>query len=265
MRQSQYSRQLRELAEFFGVSLTQRRGKELKLSSEGERLATIARAHFQSLQDLRSDCIAEEAEYRLAAGDSLLQWLVIPQLPSERLTKLRVRFSTFNLRTNDIVAQLGDGRIDFGIVRSDPIRSDLESVSLGILSYRVVMPLALVPPGRISLRNVLEHVPRVAQTGDGQFSQRLREIADEHGVALRPRLTCQSLPQGLAAVRSGGYGAVLPAIALRELPPAKVRVVDSNSLRRLDRPLALAWHRRVSRLCSRADKVRETLARAFAL
>lgn len=265
VRQSQYSRQLRELAEFFGTTLTQRRGKELKLSAEGERLAGIARAHFQSLHDLRQDCLQEEAEYRLAAGDSLLQWLVIPRLHGPRLAKLRVRFSTFNLRTNDIVTQLADGRLDFGLVRADAVSAELDRAPLGTLTYRLVVPQALVPAGRTSLRQALTEIPLVAQTGDGQFSQRLREIASEAGVQLRPRLTCQSFPQSLAAVRGKGHGAVLPTIALDELPTAEVRVIDAAALRRLDRAVALAWHPRVLRVRAQAGEVRDALTRAFAL
>ncbi len=265
VRQSQYSRQLRELAEFFNVSLTQRRGKELKLSPEGERLAGITRAHFQSLHDLRRECLQQEADYRLAAGDSLLQWLVIPRLPRERVAKLRVRFSTFNLRTHDIIAQLSDGRLDFGLVRADAVTADLESAPLGTLTYRLVVPRALVPAPRVSFRHALTSVPLVTQTGDGQFSQRLREIASEAGGELRPRLTCQSFPQSLAAVRGKGHGAVLPAIALHELPAAEVRVIDAPALRRLDRAMALAWHPRVLRLRGQASEVRNLLTRAFAI
>ncbi|MGC4081667.1 MAG: LysR family transcriptional regulator [Vicinamibacterales bacterium] len=263
-RQSQYSRQLRELSEFFGASLTQRRGKELKLSADGERLAGIARAHFQSLHDLRSDCLAQEADYRLAAGDSLLQWLVIPRLQGTRFAKLRVRFSTFNLRTNDIVTQLSDGRLDFGLVRADAVTAELHSSPLGTLTYRLVVPQALTSSGRTTLRQALTQVPLVAQTGDGQFSQRLCEIALEAGAELRPRLTCQSFPQSLAAVRGGGHGAILPSIALHELNAADIRVIDAVALRRLDRAMALVWHPRVLRLRTQASEVRDALTRAFA-
>ena len=43
VRQSQYSRQLRELSEFFGCEVAQRRGKLLKLTGRGARLAELAR------------------------------------------------------------------------------------------------------------------------------------------------------------------------------------------------------------------------------
>src|SRR5262245_26728853 len=53
-RQGQYSRQLRELSECFGVPLTERPGRELKLSEHGRRLAKVVRAAFSGVGDFRS-------------------------------------------------------------------------------------------------------------------------------------------------------------------------------------------------------------------
>src|SRR3954469_16275610 len=80
VRQSQYSRQLRELSEFFGCEVAQRRGKLLKLTSEGERLAELARDQLRSLDDFRCECRQKTVAFSIGAGDSLIQWLVIPRL-----------------------------------------------------------------------------------------------------------------------------------------------------------------------------------------
>src|SRR5882757_1637877 len=80
VRQSQYSRQLRELSEFFGSEVAQRRGKILKLTPEGERLAELARDQLRALADFRSECRQQSVVFTLGAGDSLIQWLVIPRL-----------------------------------------------------------------------------------------------------------------------------------------------------------------------------------------
>src|ERR1700739_304528 len=80
VRQSQYSRQLRELSEFFGVKMGRRQGKQLKLTAEGARLAELAREQFRSLQDFRAECRSDSSDYAIAAGDSLLQWLIVPRL-----------------------------------------------------------------------------------------------------------------------------------------------------------------------------------------
>ncbi|MDI1344150.1 MAG: LysR family transcriptional regulator, partial [Pseudolabrys sp.] len=49
VRHSQYSRQLRELSQFFGREVAERRGKLVKLTSEGTRLAEMARQFLSGL------------------------------------------------------------------------------------------------------------------------------------------------------------------------------------------------------------------------
>src|SRR5258708_1403050 len=76
VRHSQYSRQLRELSEFFGCEVTHRRSKVLKLTSEGARLVELVRPFLRGLEDFHTECRGERILFNVAAGDSLLHWLV---------------------------------------------------------------------------------------------------------------------------------------------------------------------------------------------
>jgi DNA-binding transcriptional LysR family regulator len=60
--------------------VAQRRGKVLKLTEKGERLAELAREQLRSLEDFRAECKGGTAGFTIGAGDSLIQWLVIPRL-----------------------------------------------------------------------------------------------------------------------------------------------------------------------------------------
>ncbi len=53
-RQSLYSRQIKELEEFFGVELTCRRGKVLTLTEAGRELARLAGESMRRLDDFLS-------------------------------------------------------------------------------------------------------------------------------------------------------------------------------------------------------------------
>ncbi len=79
------------------------------------------RAQLVALQDFRAECRTEGVDYTIAAGDSLIQWLVIPRVAAISGKFPDVRFATSNLRTNDIVQQLVDGRVDFGVIRRDAL------------------------------------------------------------------------------------------------------------------------------------------------
>jgi hypothetical protein len=52
-KQSLYSRQVRELEQFFGVELTRRKGKGIEVTEQGREFARQVRAHLQSLTDFK--------------------------------------------------------------------------------------------------------------------------------------------------------------------------------------------------------------------
>ncbi|MDI1342894.1 MAG: substrate-binding domain-containing protein, partial [Pseudolabrys sp.] len=182
----------------------------------------------------------------IAAGDSLIQWLVIPRLGAMLKSLPDVRFATLNLRTYEIIQQVADSRIDFGLVRQNAVIAGMKSASLGALSYVAVVPKELVarkrPP---SFSAVLQEFPLALQTTDGQFTNQLREIALAAGGTFRPGLACQSFPQVFAAVKSGRFAAILPEIAAAELPPQSCLKIYGEPLLQLQREITLVWNPRV--------------------
>src|SRR5512146_2047764 len=55
-RMSLFSKQVKELEAFFGVALTRRQGRTVKLTEAGHRLARLAHAHLSGLEDFRQTC-----------------------------------------------------------------------------------------------------------------------------------------------------------------------------------------------------------------
>ena len=266
VRQSQYSRQLRELSEFFGCEVAQRRGKILKLTPQGERLAELAREHLRSLEDFLSECKQQSVAFTIGAGDSLIQWLVIPRLGKIIDEFPGTHFATTNLRTNEIVQQLTDCRLDFGIIRKNAMAPGLKSVSLGVVSYAALVPDSLVKgKTKLTLRHALETLPLATQTTDGQFTSGLREIAKALDAPLAPALACQSFPQTLAALRSGRFWAIVPELAVRELPSGVAHRVSDPLLQQLDREAMLAWNPRVVRVRPNAAKIATRLQHLLAI
>lgn len=260
VRQSQYSRQLRELSEFFGAEVARRQGRQLKLTAQGIELAELARAQLHSLQDFKATCRSETVDYTIAAGDSLIHWLVIPRLGTVLKKVPSVRFATCNLRTNEIVQQLKDGRADFGVIRKDAVSAPLKSASLGTLSFKAVVPTTLVATRSYpTIRDLFSNLPFAAHTSDGQFTQKLRDMAKALKVDLRPALICQSFPQALTAVQSGGFGAMLPALALKELKSGSYVELPADGFASLSRSVVLAWNARLPQIRPSAKKVIEHL------
>jgi DNA-binding transcriptional LysR family regulator len=236
----------------------------LKLTAQGARLADLVRTQFLSLQDFLAGCRAETVDYTVAAGDSLIQWLVIPRLAGALTTLPNTRFATSNLRTNDIVQQLTDGRVDFGVIRKDAIVSPLKSATLGTLTFTLVVPKSLAPRReKLSLADALTHLPFATHTSDGQFTDKLRELTKRLGAELQPKLICQSFPQSLAAVRSGGFASILPTLALKELEPGSYTEIATSELNDLRREIVLAWNARLVSVRPNTRKLIEHLQHAW--
>lgn len=266
VRQSQYSRQLRELSEFFGCEVAQRRGKILKLTEQGERLAELAREQLRSLDDFRAECKQTSVAFTIGAGDSLIQWLVIPRLGKIIDEFPGTHFATTNLRTNEIVQQLTDCRLDFGIIRKNAMAPGLKSVSLGVVSYVALVPENLArTKKKLSLRQAIAELPLATQTTDGQFTSGLRAIAKGLDVPLSPALACQSFPQTMAALRSGRFWAIVPELSTRELRGGATHRLSDALLQQLDREALLAWNPRLVRVRPNAAKIAARLQSLLAL
>jgi DNA-binding transcriptional LysR family regulator len=100
---------------------------------------------------------------------------------------------------------------------------------------------------------------------DGQFTSGLREIAKALEAPLAPALACQSFPQTMAALRSGCFWAIVPELAVRELPSGVVHRVSDTLLQRLDREAMLAWNPRVIRVRPNAAKIAARLQQVLAI
>lgn len=266
VRQSQYSRQLRELSEYFGCEVAQRRGKLLKLTAQGERLAELAREHLRAIADFRTECKQQSIAFSIGAGDSLIQWLVIPRLGKIVDAFPGTHFATTNLRTNEIVQQLTESRLDFGIIRKNAMAPGLKAVSLGVVRYVALVPEPLLKHrGKVALADAFTTLPLATQTTDGQFTSGLREIAKTLGVPLTPALSCQSFPQTLAAVRTGKFWGIVPELAVPELPASTAHRIADPALHVLDREAMLAWNPRLIRVRPNAAKISARLHQVLAM
>ncbi|PWU09024.1 MAG: hypothetical protein C5B50_28145 [Verrucomicrobia bacterium] len=195
VRQSLYSRQIKELEEFFGTELVRRKGRGIALTEAGVRLNKMARESFAALWDFKSGCKGLPIEIVVGAGESLIRWLLMPRLGEIRRRLPNVRFKLLNLTSADIVARLADGMMDFGVVRKDVVRRPLRSVALGNVEYSVFVPKAVQSPGQVqSPKSKVQSPLPIVASGESQGGIVLRE-----GLRLGERLRLRS--------RSGGLGA----------------------------------------------------------
>ena len=246
-RQSQFSRQLKELEEFFGAELFIHGRRRFALTSAGKALHGIVQMQFAALDELRRTCAETPVELRVGAGESLLQWFLLPRLPELRQSLSSTSFVLQNLQTEEILARLMDGRTDFGLIRHNAVGKSLKSARLFTLEYGLFVPRKALPASRALIsERILGRLSLATLEGNGRLVRCLKEQAQILGIRLNVELACSSYTQAAEAVRRLGLAAVLPVIAASAFDPDEVEHVKLPFLRELACPMALAWNGRVA-------------------
>ena len=221
-KQSQYSRQIRELEGFFGVKLTRLVGKRLEITDEGARLALMIRRQFRELGDFREAMAGRRFGVRFGSQGSIIDWLLAPRLGEVVKALGNVTVELEMLRTLDVARAVADGRLDFGILRADAIAKDVKQWPLGEVGYALFAANSLWKP-RDEARGVISKVPMAELLPGGQFGVRWQEwlTAQE----LRPRVLARlsSFTQLARAVHAGHAAAVLPEMAAVDFDPKKFK------------------------------------------
>jgi len=241
-RQSQYSRQLKELEEFFGAELFVRRGGRWALTDAGRDLQRLTNEHLGALAELRTRCAREPVPLRFGAGDSFLQWRLLPHLGRLRRELSGVRLVLFNRRSEDVAAGLLSGELEFGILPSGEVPASLKSTALAPVEFRVFVPRALHAEGKASQPDWPLYLPLVLLEGGGATYEALTTHAAQHRVKLNIVLECSSHLQAAEAVRQGLAAAVLPAEAHSFFATAEVKLHSLSCLHKATRRISLTWN-----------------------
>ena len=243
-RQSLISRQISQLEEFFDTELKNKTGKTVRLTPAGKQLAKLAREHLQSLEEFHRSCRKQPTEVVIGAGDSLLQWLVLPRIAKVREALQGSVVELQDLQNVAICNALLDHVIDFGLLRSDLVtRGSLTGKSLGKFGYSLFIPDKLFPRDKkTSEAELLQQLPVATQGGNTLFQRRLEELAASRKWKLNVNLLCESFPQAAQILASGQMAVILPDLARLGVSFDSVWVYPLKSLDELRREVFFAWH-----------------------
>jgi DNA-binding transcriptional LysR family regulator len=255
-RQSLFSRQVKELEQFFGVELVHRKGRGIALTPVGERLHLLAREQLLALSDFKSSATGQTIELTITAGDSLIQWILLPQLGAIRAKLPNVNLRVLNLPTAEIATRLRDGLVDLALLRADSVTRPLKSSPLGTMTFSLFIPSRMWSAAKSKAMSAdqLARVPIATLEGAGQFRQELRRLSELHEQKLNLQLELSSFPLVACAVATGEYAAVLPSISRSELLRSGANELKPEFLRPLSRQIVLAWNPRMARVRSVVDQ-----------
>lgn len=219
---SQFSRQIKELENFFGVALTRRVGRQIEITDEGHRLASVIRRQFRELDDFREAMAGRSVSIRIGSQGSIIDWLLVPRLGEISKVMRNAMVELEQLRTLDVVRAVADGRLDFGIVREDAVPKETKRWRLGSVGYALFAANTLWK-STSSAKDVIRKAPIADLLPGGQFSARWQEwLAGEN---LKPRVLARvsSFTDLAKVVQAGQAAAILPEMAAVDFDPKKFK------------------------------------------
>jgi DNA-binding transcriptional LysR family regulator len=252
VRQSQYSRQIKELEEFFRIKLIERQGKGTRLTPNGKELERISRFFMLGLSNFQRGCLAEEQTFRIGANATFIQQFLLPVLsPSQ---KVGASYATEVVSDDEIEHRLHDLTLDFGIVGSAAISRPLQTKVLGQWRLELWMPKALLLNEAGALCSFQEQrLPLVLARNE------LDRLAVSPLAKYAAHLVCDNFLEARAVLEGQELAAFIPDfLAVDKMSKSFVRVripkIDSRTFH-----FHLAWNPRLLRLNPHATRRRDLL------
>lgn len=258
VRQSQYSRQLKELEDFFQTALVERHGKHVRLTAQGRELARISRFFLLGLSNFQRGCLAEGQTYRVGASATFIHVFLLKVLAAPGVTRAGIRFKVETVSDNDIERRLHELTLDFGVVTREHLSRPLRTKELGHCGFRLWVPRGLCRSAQQVRRALTEHTLPLALAMSELPPAALEFFKNES-----PALACESFVEAKIALNEQGAAAILPeflnpAGGAGQFIRGPVPSIDSSRLR-----YCLAWNPRLLRLNPHATRRRDALIAAL--
>ncbi len=242
-KQSLYSRQIKELESFLGIDLLDRDSRPSPVSEQGLQLVRIVQNYLTALDDYVAHCQDQPTRIVIGAGESLIQWALIPEvLPRLRKHLPDANVVFLNCRTQAIIDALQSGEIDVGFVRKNAVPRSLKTVGSIPMEYRLFVPKKL----RIKFKSPVTFkkmgdLPLALLEGSGEFRSKVDELADRSGVKPNVVAECSSSTQLALLVAQKECGAILPSFAGTQLDETSTDSYTLEGFKELERTMCFAW------------------------
>jgi DNA-binding transcriptional LysR family regulator len=254
VRQSQFSRQIKELEDFFSTRLLERHGRGIRLTVHGRELARISRFFLLGLSNFRRGCRQDQQTFRIGVSPTIAGEFVVPLLATAGAAQASPRYAVEICGDDAIEARLHDLTLDFGVVTQPVVSRPLQVKALGRWALILWLPRTLCRDVRAGLAELKARRLPLAITTELP--------APEVLVDYPPRLVCGSFAELRRALRARTFAALLPEFLPPDSPPDFFRVPSPwPQLRSVE--YRFAWNPRLLRLNPHAARVRDFLVPAL--
>jgi DNA-binding transcriptional LysR family regulator len=254
IRQSQYSRQIKELEDFFHAKMIERHGKGIRLTPAGKELARISRFFLLGLSNFRRGCLADEQAFRIGASATFVEHFLMPALAKSAGNLKGPRYVAEIAGDNEIERRLHDLTLDFGVVTTVAVSRPLQLKALGDWRLCLWVAKTLCRDEAEALRLLAgRRLPMVLPVCELSPSV----LAVFKGC--EPRLSAVSFVQAKASLEQQGLAALLPDFLVPERKAGAFVRVRVPALESLVHSYQLTWNPRMLRLNPHAIRQRDAL------
>jgi LysR family transcriptional regulator, nitrogen assimilation regulatory protein len=253
VKQSQYSRQIKELEDFFRIKLVERHGKGIRLTISGKELARISRFFLLGLSNFQRGCLAEEQTFRIGASATFIHSFLLPVLSSARALQSHTRFVVESATDDEIERGLHDLTLDFGVTTRTAISRPLQMKPLGGWRLKLWVPRARFSNAKSAARAFKERKLPLVLAG-----KELGPIMDALN-SQEPRVICDSYLDAVVAMQCEELASVLPEFLVPDAKPETFMAVRIPALDSRRFYFGLAWNPRLLRLNPHAIRRRDFL------
>ena len=254
VRQSQFSRQIKELEDFFRVKLIERLDRGMQLTSNGRELARISRFFLLGLSNFQRGCLSEDQTFHIAASTTLLHQFLIPVILEFRSADRFVIEPAAN--DDEIERRLHDLTLDFAILTRRHLSRPLQLKEVGAFRLSIFIPKKLYATRRSAMRALNSKSLPLALA--------VRELdATIFSTFSEPRLICDSFLSANIALQTSQWAALLPDFLAPELESARFWQIPVSTGADCCLHLHLAWNPRLLRLNPHVVRTRDHLIKAL--
>ena len=258
VKQSQFSRQIKELEDFFRTKLVERHEKGVRLTSNGKELARISRFFLLGLSNFQRGCLTEEQTFRIGAGATVIERLLLPVLSSAQNVSADTRFIVETVSDEDIERRLHDLTLDFGLTSRAALSRPLQLKEVGKWRLRLWAPTSMHETEKAAVRAFNERQLPLALAEKELTACEIEELTEQNR-----RLVCENFRQALSAMGGRQLAAVLPDFLNPQANSKQYRRVPMAGIDSRVFQFRLAWNPRLFRLNPHAVRRKDFLVDAL--
>ncbi|MFF4614263.1 LysR family transcriptional regulator [Nonomuraea jabiensis] len=239
---SAVSQQLAQLEREVGLALIDRSQRSVSLTPAGRVLAGYAERVEEELMEARRELTRFTERLagpvRIAAFPTVITHMLVPAMRDLAARHPKITPVIHEIYGQPALQELRMGAVDVLITEQDMSLPGLSQPSLSarllyVDEYRIVLPPDQPDPGSVA---ELLRLPWVASEPNQACGQALGRLAGLHGVEPRKVHVITEFGPTLSLVAAGHGVAIVPALALLDVPEGEVRVSEVRDVgaRRLD-------------------------------